>query len=111
MPLQLDFFAVVVPGDLQPVHEEVRGLHAISDPIPKRIFLPSDIALPQQDERYSFFGAVAPTESGAFLEITPQSEDNMTFVEARPEHLVFQLAGPHKGDASYKGCSGAPIVD
>jgi hypothetical protein len=109
--LDLDFFAVVVPGDLQPVHEEVRGLHAISNPIPKRIFLLSDIALPERDERYSFFGAVGPSDMGAFLEVHPQSEKDMTFIAERAEHLIFQLANTHKGDVRYKGCSGAPIVD
>ena len=109
--LDLDFFAVVVPGELQPVHEEVKGLHSISNPIPKRIFLLSDIARPEQDERYSFFGAVAPNVTGAFLELKPESEENMGFVEERPEHLLVQLAGPHKDDAVYNGCSGAAIVD
>jgi hypothetical protein len=107
----LDFFAVAVPQEVKPVYQEVKGLHAIGNEVPKSVFELSQIVVPSVDERYGFFGAVMPLDGGAFLELHPQIENDMQVVDENADAITFRLASKHKGHVAYQGCSGAPITD
>ncbi len=109
--VSLDFFAVPIPDEVTPIHQEVRGIHAIIDGAAKRVFEFDEITEPSSSEEYAFFGLTQGLQAGVLFECVPIHVSRLKFCGENQRSLIFELPYAHPGHDFFKGCSGAPIVD
>ena len=110
---EVDFSFVEVSGDLtcRFQHWTPAGQCLIDHP--RKIFREEDIAAPELTEIYGFAGNVKPEFSNAdnALIMEHQTYPGLKYIRTQDHYHCFRLPVTHPGHASFKGCSGAPIVD
>lgn len=81
--------------------------------LPRTIFRDEDIAGPELTETYGFASDVKPEFSDAdnALIMEHQTYPGLKYMKTEDHYHCFRLPVKHPGHASFKGCSGTPIVD
>lgn len=101
-----------IPKSVNPVYQRVTPQGAFSGRIQRAIFDLTTTSDQTELWPYAFSGAVFPEVHGTDIFVTSQiNYPGLTLRERTGRELVFALPVPHPGHDSFKGCSGAPIVD
>lgn len=109
--IYIDFCFAEVVADLQPIYAN-RTPYSTSDVRPRHIFQIEDFAEPTQAGVFAFSGQVKPERHGTEAMATEMNVyPGLRFLRSEGPNHVFQLPVEHPGHESFKGCSGAPIVD
>lgn len=107
----VDFCFTEVAADLQPIYAN-RTPYSTSDVRPRHIFQVEDLAEPTQAGVFAFSGQVKPEMHGPEAMATEMNVyPGLRFLRSEGPNHVFQLPVEHPGHESYRGCSGAPIVE
>jgi len=107
----VDFCFAEVAADLQPIYAH-RTPHSVSDVRPRHIFEIEKFAEPTQAGVFAFSGQVKPEMHGPDAMATEMNVyPGLRFVRSEGPNHIFQLPVDHPGHDSFRGCSGAPIVD
>jgi hypothetical protein len=77
----------------------------------KAILHMDEIAEPQKEERYGFYGKVKPEYFGKGLKMTSTLKHNLKFHRTNKDFHIFLAPEVIKDSLDYEGCSGAPILD
>jgi len=70
-----------------------------------------NVAEPNKETTYGFYGKVKPKYKGIYLEMTPTLKDRLKFYRTNKYFHIFLAPEIIKDKADYQGCSGAPILD
>lgn len=109
---EIDYCYAEIPTDLNPVWQHLTPRGPQSDKKSRHIFSGKDIAEPQDSEIYAFSGQVYPERHGTHTLVTqPTVYPELRYTTSEGPFHEFKLPVPHPGHDSFKGCSGAPIVD
>lgn len=110
--MQIDFCFAEVAADLQSVYAH-RTPCSVSDVRPRHIFDITDFAEPTQAGVFAFSGQVKPEmHDGPNAMATEMNVyPGLRFIRSDGPSHIFQLPTDHPGHESFRGCSGAPIVD
>ncbi len=107
----VDFCFAEVAADLQPIHAH-RTFFSVSDVRPRHIFEVEDFAEPTVEGVFGFSGEVKPEKHGLEAIATEMNVyPGLRYVRSEGADHIFQLPVDHPGHESFRGCSGAPIVD
>ncbi len=107
----VDFCFAEVAADLQPVYAH-RIPYSVSDVRPRHIFDIADFAEPTQAAVFAFSGEVKPEMHGSDAMATEMNVyPGLRFIRSEGPSHIFQLPVEHPGHDSFRGCSGAPIID
>lgn len=107
----VDFCFAEVAADLQPVYAH-RTPYSVSNVQPRHIFDIANFAEPTQAGVFAFSGQVKPEMHGSDAMATEINVyPGLRFVRSEGPNHIFQLPVDHPGHESFRGCSGAPIVD
>lgn len=71
----------------------------------------NDIAVPNNDLTYGFFGKIDPKYNGSYLEMRPTLKNNLKFYRTNGFFHLFLAPELINRKEDYEGCSGAPIID
>lgn len=78
----------------------------------RTVFAPDVQVKPSHSKKYGFFGNTRfGGVEGRRIIFQPRLEDNLRYLGNKEGHLVFKLPGKYGSHASFRGCSGAPIID
>lgn len=107
----VDFCFAEVAADLQPIYAN-RTPFSVSDVRPRHIFESDDFAEPTASGVFAFSGQVKPEMHGPEAMATEMNVyPGLRYVRTEGPHHFFQLPVDHPGHESFRGCSGAPIID
>ena len=108
---RLDISFAEVTYDIPLLQPEMDfGIFAL--PYSKKIELDMDhIAIPEQGERYGFYGKIRPRYSGNVLTMTPTLKHSLKYHRSNSDFHIFLSPEIIKTPEDYAGCSGAPILD
>lgn len=111
IPEPVDFCFAEVAADLHPVYAH-RTPYSISDVRPRHIFDIEDFAKPTHSGIFAFSGQVKPEMHGPDAMATEMNVyPGLRFIRSEGPNYIFQLPVEHPGHVSFRGCSGAPIID
>jgi hypothetical protein len=107
----IDFCFSEVAMDVESIYAH-RTPYSVSDVRARHIFRIEDFAEPNLADIFAFAGEVKPEMhgSGAFateMNVYP----GLRFLRSEGAYHLFKLPVEHPGHASFRGCSGAPIVN
>ncbi len=71
----------------------------------------ADIAIPDKNKTYGFFGKIKPEYNGKYLTMTPTLKNNLEFHRTNGYFHIFLAPEIILRKEDYEGCSGAPIID
>jgi len=71
----------------------------------------SHIAVPDEKERYGFYGQIKSKYSGVNLERTPTLKHSLKYHGTRDDFYIFWSPETIRTKKNFAGCSGAPILD
>jgi len=104
-------FAEYIPNDIPLLQEEI-DLGAFKVPFCEKLTLEmSYIAVPDEEERYGFYGQIKSQYSGMNLKRTPTLKHSLKYHGTRDDFYIFLSPEVIKTKKSFAGCSGAPILD
>lgn len=107
----VDFCFAEVAADLVSTYVH-RTPRSVSDVRPRHIFRIEELVDPSPTAIYAFAGEVKPEMHGPNSFATEMNVyPNLRFLRSDGAFHVFQLPVDHPGHKSFRGCSGAPIVD
>ena len=108
---EVDFCFAEVAVDVESTYAH-RTPYSVSDVRPRHIFRIEDFVEPSPTGIYAFAGEVKPEMHGPDAIATEMNVyPNLRFLHSGGAYHVFQLPVDHPGHESFRGCSGAPIVD
>ena len=108
----IDYAYAEIAKDVNPVYQPLTPRGPAAEKMPRHIFTEDDIVEPNTNTVYAFSGQVFPEmhdESGFVTQ--PTVYPGIKFLRSEGPFHVFTLPVEHPGHDSFKGCSGAPIVD
>lgn len=70
-----------------------------------------DLAVPDKDKTYGFYGKVRHGYSGKYLKMQPTLKNNLKFHRTHGHFHMFLAPDIITDVEDYEGCSGAPILD
>jgi hypothetical protein len=109
---EVDYCYAEVPLDIEPVYQHVTPRGPQSEKQARHIFNQSDLADPSTNEFYAFAGEVNAERHGTHALVTqPTVYPGLRYRRSESAFHEFTLPVPHPGHDSFRGCSGAPIVD
>lgn len=109
---EIDYCYAEIPTDVNPVWQHLTPRGPQSEKIARHIFSEKDIVEPQDSEVYAFSGQVHPERHCTHTLVTqPTVYPGLRYTTSEGPFHEFKLPVPHPGHDSFKGCSGAPIVD
>lgn len=104
-------FAEIKDDDI-PLLQPAMDFGVFSVPFSKKIILDLDyVALPDNAERYGFYGKINPTYFGKTLMMTPTLKHSLTYYRSDEDFHIFYAPKTIKSKKEYAGCSGAPVLD
>lgn len=107
----VDFCFAEVPADLKSTYAH-RTPRSVSDVRPRYIFEVENFVEPSPTAIYAFAGGVKPEmHSPNLFAVEMNVYPNLRFLRSEGAFHVFKLPVDHPGHESFRGCSGAPIVD
>jgi hypothetical protein len=107
----VDFCFAEVAADLQPIYAD-RTPFSVSDVRPRHIFTVENFAEPTAAGVFAFSGRVKPEVHGHETMATEMNVyPGLRYVRTQGPYHIFQLPVDHPGHESFRGCSGAPIID
>lgn len=107
----IDFCYTQVPSDLNGVFQNATP-RGIFDERPRHVFASDLSDLPSPNQVYAFSGEVKPERHGPnVMAFEKHVYPGLKFLRTEGEFHVFKLPVEHPGHDSFRGCSGAPIVD
>lgn len=108
----VDYCYAEVPLDVEPVYQHLTPRGPQSEKHARHIFNQSDLSEPSTKEVYAFSGEVHPERHGTHAMLTqPTVYPGLRYKRSEGSFHEFTLPVPHPGHESFRGCSGAPIVD
>lgn len=108
---EVDFCFAEVAADLESTYA-YRTPRSVSDVRPRHIFGIEEFIEPNLAAMYAFAGEVKPEKHGPNSFATEMNVyPNLRFLRSEGAFHVFKLPVDHPGHNSFRGCSGAPIVD
>jgi hypothetical protein len=112
MSEELDFSFTEVPADFFSMMQERDSTGAILNERLRHEFVTSLEDLPVKDEVYAFTARVHPAKLGKKTDMSASTVyPGLKFRRTDGHYHVFELPVEHPGHETFKGCSGAPIVD
>jgi len=107
----VDFCFTEVASDLVSTYAH-RTPQSVSDVRPRHVFNTDLLAVPDTNQIFGFAGEIKPAMHGPSAFATEMTVyPGLRFVRTEGGFHIFQLPVPHPGHDSFRGCSGAPIVD
>jgi hypothetical protein len=107
----VDFCFAEVAMDVESTYAH-RTPYSVSDVRARHIFGIEDFIEPSQTGIFAFAGEVKPEMHGPDAFVTEMNVyPGLRFVRSEGAYHVFKLPVAHPGHDSFRGCSGAPIVD
>ncbi len=108
---EVDFCFAEVAADLESTYAH-RTPHSVSDVRPRHTFGIENFVEPSLTAIYAFAGEIKPEMHGPNSFATEMNVyPNLRFLHSEGVFHVFKLPVDHPGHKSFRGCSGAPIVD
>jgi hypothetical protein len=107
----VDLAYAAAPNDLQATYALYQARTLVREE--PRVGLATDLsASPEHGRRYGFSGQVKVDRVDVVQELQADVELETGLIYEGEENFydIYSLDHPHPGDASYKGCSGAPIL-
>ncbi|HUL13496.1 MAG TPA: hypothetical protein VLU73_15190, partial [Methylococcaceae bacterium] len=112
MSEELDFSFTEVPADFFSMMQERDSAGSIVNERPRHEFVTSLADLPVKDEIYAFTARAHPVKRGKTADMSaPAIYPGLKFRRTDGHYHIFELPVEHPGHETFKGCSGAPIVD
>jgi hypothetical protein len=108
----IDFCYTEVPRDLVSYHQNIAASGETFDERIRHVFYSKLDEEPNPDRVYAFSGHVFPNivkDVGFYAE--PRVYPGLRYYGRDGEYCIFRLPVDHPGHNSFRGCSGAPIVD
>lgn len=109
---EVDYCYAEVSMDIEPTFQYLTPLGPKSEKQHRHVFDMSKVAEPQANELFGFSGQVHPELHGTHALVTePTVYPGLRCTRSEGPFYEFALPVPHPGHDSFRGCSGAPIVD
>lgn len=104
-------FAEYKPDGI-PLYQLPMDFQAFRVPYHEKIILDMDhICMPDEKERYGFYGQITPRYAGQSLIMTPTLKHSLKYVRSNKDFHLFASPITIKTKQEFAGCSGAPILD
>jgi hypothetical protein len=108
----VDYCYTEIPADIEPTFQHWTPLGPQSEKQTRYIFNQSELGEPNANELYAFSGEVHAERHGAHAVVTqPTVYPGLRYSKSEGPFHEFMLPVPHPEHDSFRGCSGAPIVD
>ena len=109
---EIDYCYAEVPVDIEPTFQHRTPLGPKSEKLPRHIFDLSMVTAPDTNELFAFSGQVHPElHENIALVTEPTVYPGLRYTKSEGPFFEFMLPVTHPGHDSFRGCSGAPIVD
>ncbi len=108
---QIDFAYKLLTSNPQPRYQVISPSGQILIDVPKAILESNLDQLPTLKRRYGFWGTTQQRFCGGLLAVVPKLETGLKYTKDRNNLHVFTTKIPYRSYNTYKGCSGAPILD
>lgn len=111
----LDFSYVAVPESVRAYRQEISPPDTITSETPISVHTPNFADEPLTALQYGFCGSVKPTRENhpgvTYFSTELRICTGLAYLRSEDDYHVFKLPVPHEGHESFRGCSGAPVLD
>ena len=107
-----DYTYAEVPTNLESTFQLLTPFGPMSEKRCRHVFDLATVGEPDANELYAFSGEIHPEMHASVGLVTePAVYPGLRYIKSDGPFYQFRLPVPHPGHDSFRGCSGAPIVD